>query len=129
MKPTAVALLCLSLLMGATLDARSETVSLTPVADAVIYSTKPGDISNTPTGPVSSCTRASGIGPAGGNRVLRSLLRFDLSTHIPPGATVTQAVLRVTKDTQRSTGILRLHRMTSAWSEGATDPPPAKASV
>ncbi|MFO1491848.1 MAG: LamG-like jellyroll fold domain-containing protein [Kiritimatiellia bacterium] len=122
MKPAVVALPCLSLLMGATLDARSETVSLTPVADAVIYSPKAGDSFEYANG-AGQFLHAGVNGPTGGNRVLRSLLRFDLSAHIPPGATVTQVVLRVTKDSQGSTGILRLHRMTSAWSEGATDPP------
>jgi hypothetical protein len=121
MKPHVVALLRLSLLMGATLDARSETVSLSPSADAVIYSTKTGDSFEYANG-AGQFLHAGVNGSGGGNRVLRSLLRFDLSAHIPPGATVTQAVLRVTKDSQGSIGILRLHRVTSAWSEGATDP-------
>ncbi len=112
----------LFLLLGVAWHGRAETISISPSADAVIYSTKAGDTFEYANGS-GQFLHAGVNGSGGGNRVLRSLLRFDLSAHIPPGATVTQVVLRVTKDTQGSTGTIRLHRLTRAWSEGATDAP------
>ena len=96
---------------------RAATLALFPAADATLYEDPAG-------------SGANGAGEflfAGRTNLAttpnrRSLLRFDLSG-LPAGATVTSASLRlhmvvvVTSDAQ-----VNLHRVTSAWTAGPSDP-------
>jgi hypothetical protein len=94
------------------------TVLLSPVSDAVIYSPLIGD-----SGPLANGAgdflHAGVNGNGGGNRTLRSLLRFDPAAVIPAGATVTQVVLRV--HALKHSGTLEVRRVTEPWSEGTDD--------
>jgi spore coat protein A len=54
----------------------------------------------------------------------RALVEFDLAQAIPPGSTVTSAVLElVVTRTQTGDTRLELHRLTAAWGEGSTHAP------
>ena len=97
---------------------RAATVSIPASADAVIYSPKPGDTFDYANG-AGDYLHAGVNGFNGGNRILRSPLRFDLAGQIPAGATVTQVVVRVTS--YKHSGTLRLHRISQAWTEGTAN--------
>jgi hypothetical protein len=95
------------------------TVVLEPVADAVIYSPKTGDSFAYANGK-GEFLHAGVNGSVGGNRVLRSLLRFDVAAAVPAGATITQASLRVA--VSKHSGNLRLTRLIEPWGEGTVNP-------
>lgn len=99
------------------LSTHAATLTLPPVADASLYEE-------------SATTTANGAGeilaagrtnqPTGSRR--RSLLRFDLSS-LPDGAVISSVSLRLFlfTVTTAETG-LSLHRATTAWTEGPSDP-------
>ena len=94
------------------------TVTIEPVADAVIYSPKAGDGFAYANGK-GEHLHAGVNGSSGGNRILRSLLRFDIAAAVPAGATITGATLRLSA--LKKSGNLRLIRLGQAWSEGTVN--------
>jgi hypothetical protein len=97
--------------------AAAATLALHPAADATVYEE-------------SATTTANGAGafllagrtnqPANSRR--RSLLQFDFST-LPAGATLTAVSLRLNLSSVTTADTpLGLHRATSRWSEGTSDP-------
>ena len=102
-------------------DVRADTVMLRPIADTGLYE-------NQPTSPQGSGgTMISGtIGVRGGNTRRRALLRFDLTSQIPPNATVTRVTLRLNVVLKLPGGggvnsTFDLRRVLQPWTEsGAT---------
>ncbi len=95
------------------------TVTVEPVADAVIYSPAGGDPYAYANGK-GQFLHAGVNGDTGANRTLRSVLRFDVAAAVPSGATITSATLRLS--VLKHTGSLQLTRLIEAWSEGTVDP-------
>ncbi|MBL9199982.1 MAG: DNRLRE domain-containing protein [Opitutaceae bacterium] len=100
--------------------ALAATVTLRPAKDATIYSpvggaSAPGD-ANLANGKSDYLF----AGRNGESRALRSLIAFDLTGQIPPGATITSATLRLPVNTPHTdyTTTLRAHRINADWSEG-----------
>ena len=92
--------------------ARADIVSLNPVADTFILNSAP---TNNAGG-----TEGFTVGRDDNNGIRRGLVRFDLSS-IPPGSTVTSAVLELTviKDPpQQVNANFRLFRLLEDWGEG-----------
>ena len=113
-----IRIVAMSVLVGGILPGRAETVTLLPVADAALYEDASGALAN-------GAGEYLFAGKTNQPLLRRSVIRFDLSS-IPAGATITQAVVRLTMD-QRA-GTIRLHRVTRAWNEGATDAGGAEGS-
>jgi spore coat protein A len=64
------------------------------------------------------------VGSDNVNEARRALLEFDLSRAIPPGSTITSAVLElVVTRAQVGDAHVELHRLTQSWGEGATSAP------
>lgn len=92
----------------------AQTLLLEPVADATVYEESP-EFANG-----SGDFLFSGRIVGGPRR--RLLLRFDIAGALPPGATVTGATLTLTVDRTISGSVaMPLHRVLSAWGEGASD--------
>jgi len=95
--------------------ARASGVSLSPVLDNTLFEDADGDTSN-------------GSGPAlfaGENsqgRIRRAVLAFDVAGALPEGATVdsVRLVLHVSNVSDPSPRVMRLHRLTAGWGEGAS---------
>jgi hypothetical protein len=90
------------------------TVVLTPSKDNTLFQTADGSLSN-------------GAGPhlfagmTAANSRRRALLAFDLTSQIPPGSTVTRAVLRLKVSPPRFNAPPALHRLTADWGQGTSD--------
>lgn len=112
-KPRLLAVL--SVLAAAT-TARSAVVSIPASQDAVIYQEASGALANG----AGTYLHAGMSGPSGLNRILRSLVRFDVAGNVPAGAVITSATLRVVA-TKPGATTLSLYRVTDSWSEGPTD--------
>ncbi len=101
------------------------TVTLRPSKDAVIYSPVGG------AGATGDSNLASGkseyllAGRSGERRALRSLIAFDLSAQVPAGSTITSVTLSLPVNTPHADAsvALRVHRLTSDWSEGTVAAP------
>jgi hypothetical protein len=90
---------------------RADTVVLRPVADTSLFELSPdNNLGATPSLPVGDIMK---------NKRCRLLLKFDVSSQVPPGATVTSASLavKVLNSKASSTGF-RLHRLNVPWAEG-----------
>ena len=107
--------LCLSLLSPAMAQVATEvTIVLEPVADTSLF--EEGELSNG--AGIYSFTGTTAMG----NR-RRALVRYDFS-QLPGDADVSAAMLSVTVSrTISSTLTVRLHRVTTAWGEAASDAP------
>lgn len=108
-----------ALLAGTGLSfAHADSIALTPVADATLYEMSSLD---TPANGAGEYLFVGRIANQNGDR-RRSVLRFDVANAIPIGATITSVELRFFVDRTISGAVdLGLHRMSSSWSEGATD--------
>lgn len=115
------ALLCVLLLGLVAVPAQAVQVVLTAAQDSTLYQDAEGDIGN-----------GSGqylfmgkTGPAGGNELRRSLVRFDLSA-IPADALVMSVTVQFEINQLPSStpngGTAALHRVNASWSEGSSDP-------
>jgi len=97
-----------------TSNALADETTLTPVADAAIYS-QDADIAN-------GSGRYLFTGRTAGGDIRRTLLRFDLSA-IPAGSTIDSATLTLFMNhTTSGTVNNSLHVITSSWTEGTSDP-------
>jgi hypothetical protein len=95
--------------------AAADTVTLTPVADATIYSNEFQLLAN-------GAGAGFFVGNNSAQNTRRGLVRFDLSV-LPAGATVTDAVLTLHLSSSISGDReVRVHRATTAWSEGPSLP-------
>ena len=92
----------------------ADEVVLTPVADATLYESSTGSLAN-----------GSGqhLFTGFGNAVKRGLLRFDVAASVPAGSTVDSVELTLHMSRTIAPGVLNeLYRVTTAWTEGPTDP-------
>ena len=91
-------------------------VSLAPAQDATLYENAQGIVANGSGEYLFAGNTASG-------QTRRAVLRFDLAAQVPQGATVQSVALtlRMSKTTGGDADVA-LHRLTKAWSEGASDP-------
>jgi glucose/arabinose dehydrogenase len=105
---------CLAALSGP-LSGRGDTATLSVVADTFINSASPGNSAGG--NPWFDAGTDGQLTPG----VRRGLLRFDLSS-LPPGSTVTSAVVQLTVTHVPSVPVdstFDLRRLTAAWGEGA----------
>ena len=93
------------------------TLELLPSADAALYEDSAGTIGNG-TGQYLFAGRTN----QGQNSVRRGLIRFDLQS-IPDGAVVNSVALTLNASRINDPSVVSLHRLTSDWTEGPTDPP------
>jgi hypothetical protein len=114
MKPILMSLAVLTACSGLV---AAETATLTAVADATLYEDVPLQ---------APMANGSGdyifAGNTGSGEARRALIRFDLSS-IPSGAVIAEArlTLRLSR-TPTGDQPVALHRVTSAWSEGPSNP-------
>ncbi len=103
--------------LGRVAAAQVQTVALQPTADASLYEVR-GETEN-----ANGAGQSVFCGMTGGASVRRALLRFDVATHVPAGSTVVGASLRMQlTNTISGPQLVRLHRVTTAWTEGPTAP-------
>ena len=108
--------LCLASFVLTFIDARAESITLTPVADTALFEYEPnfnfGAENDLPAGT---------IGRAGGFNRSRILLKFDVARSIPTNVVISRAVLTLTavkSPDSPANSTLGLHRMLDDWSEG-----------
>jgi hypothetical protein len=123
-------------LSSAAFTATSASPSTTFTADASFPSTcTPGAV--TAVADIDTTLRSAGAAPsandpsltvgpstAGGNRVSRALVRFELPT-IPSGCSFATAALKLTATTQTAGRTINVHQVTGSWTEATTWPGPA----
>lgn len=110
-----LAVICLAALSGPEI-VRADTAILPVVADTFIKSTSPGNSAG------GHSFFDAGTDGQPGPGVRRGLLRFDLSS-LPPGVTITSAVVQMTVIQVPGFGLAEdstfdLRRLTAAWGEG-----------
>jgi hypothetical protein len=100
-------------------SAFAASVTLRPTKDTTIYGSGDAALSN---GAGRFLFAGSSGNNVGGNRVLRSLVAFDLAGQIPAGSTINSVTLNFTIDTPlpANTNTVRLHRVTADWGEGTS---------
>jgi hypothetical protein len=111
------------IVLAAATPALAVTVELEPMMDATLYEDAEGDLAN-----------GSGshlfVGRTGQPLARRALLAFDIAGAIPAGSTVTSVGLHieVSRASDPSAQAVRVHRVTEAWGEGASDAPGEEGS-
>ncbi len=96
----------------------AESVTLHPVADTTLYETTP----NNNLGANSDFIAGTTAGNAGQPYRNRALLKFDVASQIPTGATITSAslaLLVVKTPSVPANSTFGLHRLTVSWGEGS----------
>lgn len=109
-------LACLLPLAGLSgLPALADTVDLVPIADNTLYFDPSGSLSNG-AGPVMFAGRT------GGGETRRAVLRFDVTSSIPAGSTVTSVSLELTITMSASSvpDDQSIHMLTSDWGESTS---------
>lgn len=109
-------LITISLLLPlASLTVWAEEMDFTPLKDNTIY--EDSTLSNGQGDSIFAGINGGG----GGNRIMRSLIAFDVSA-IPPGSTINSASLKLSEESTRNhgTATVTLHRVTKDWGEGTS---------
>ena len=103
----------------------AETVMINAIQDTTIYNTPTGNLSNG----AGNYMFVGRNGGSGGNRVVRALVRFNIRSLIPSGATINtvELHLNVSPPQRAATGNVMLHRVMSEWGEGTSDAPMGEA--
>lgn len=109
-------LICLLAGAAGALEARAESVLLRPQKDGTLIEESAGALSNG-SGPSFFAGRtAATLGS-----IRRAILAFDVAAAIPPGSTVTRAVLWLNLSATNAGALpIRLHRLQADWGEGAS---------
>jgi len=106
----------LLLLLAGAPAGQSRTVEIPAVADATLIEDPEGDLANG-AGPVFHAGRTS----QDQNNLRRGLLHFDVAAHLPAGAIVEDVALVLhCSQTNGGPAAVSLHRVLSAWGEGAS---------
>ena len=113
----AATLLCTLLLaLAGSRVALAEFALLAPEKDSTLIESPTGALSNG-SGPAFFAGRIS----SGSNSIRRALVDFDPSSLIPPGSTVTKAILSLNLSATNAGPIpIHLHRVLADWGEGAS---------
>ncbi|MBY0312253.1 MAG: DNRLRE domain-containing protein [Phycisphaerales bacterium] len=105
--------LAISLSLGAY---GQSTVSIPAAADTTLFQDTAGELGNGVGAHFFAGDTVRGLGAR------RGLIRFDIASAVPSGATITQAVLRLNCSRNNSTvDVVTLHRVLSSWGEGISD--------
>ena len=99
----------------ATAPTLADTVDLVPIADNTLYFDPSGSLSNG-AGPVMFA------GLTGGGEARRAILRFDVTSTVPAGSTITAVTLdlTITMSASSTANDQAIHRITSDWGEGTS---------
>jgi hypothetical protein len=102
-------------LAGAIPQGYAATVSITPDADNTLFEDAGGAVSG---GALPNLY----FGRTAQPRARRALIRFDVAGHVPAGATITSATLRINVNQTQSGGgqLAYVYRVTNAWGEGTS---------
>jgi hypothetical protein len=91
---------------------------LNPVKDNTLYETLNGSTSNG----VGDFLFIGRVGSNGGGAIRRALIKFDIASSVPAGATITSANLTMhMSKTNSGSFSAKLHRVTSDWGEGTSN--------
>ncbi|MGW8180269.1 MAG: DNRLRE domain-containing protein, partial [bacterium] len=110
----------LELILNTIAEPRAEISEFAPSKDNTIYQDSQGTLSNG----AGSWIFAGVNGANGGNRVMRALLTFNLSS-IPPGSTIHSVSLRLTQTNTNNrlsdSASVSIHRVQKDWGEGSSN--------
>jgi hypothetical protein len=109
-------------IVGLGAPALAATATVEPSADATLYASDAGSVAN-----------GSGeyvfLGRNSGGNTRRALFAFDASSAVPSGAIITGAALWFSvSSTSGGPALVSLHALTSAWTEGPSDPTGSEGS-
>ncbi len=106
--------------LSAATPTRAAMVEMPSALDNTLYESATGHLSNG----AGQHFFAGRTSTTSGGAIRRGLVWFDIETSIPPGATVTNAVLRLHMSrTITGSQNVSLHRATASWGEGASAAP------
>lgn len=113
-----VTIFCLLIALYFIGQASAVTVMLEASQDNTLYEDSAGALSNG----AGEHFFVGRVGPTGGQTLRRGLLRFEVSSLIPPGATINSVELHLHASSQRgsSTGMVSLHSVLAPWGEGSS---------
>ncbi len=96
--------------------AAGQSVDVPASKDNTLYQSSSGTLSN-------GCGDSIYVGRTNGAALRRALVQFDIAGHVPQGATIVSASLklRVTK-TRADSETIALHRVLVGWGEGSSTP-------
>lgn len=95
----------------------ADEIRLTPVQDGTLYETTDGSLAN-------GAGEYMFAGVNGMGDVRRCVMLFDVRSLVPKGATIDSVTLELSMDKTLAGPLdFSLHRLTSAWGEGASDAP------
>lgn len=113
---TGLVLGCILVGAAGTRDALAELALLRPSKDATLIEDPAGALSNG-SGPGFFAGRNSSTSGS----IRRAVLTFDVAAALPPGSTVSRAVLRLNLSSTNARSVpVSLHRLLSDWGEGAS---------
>ena len=111
-----LALGCLFVAAAGIFDALAEFALLRPARDGTLIENPAGALSNG-SGPGFFAGRTSSTSGS----IRRAVIAFDVASAVPPGSTVTSAVLWLNLSATNSGSVpVRLHRLMADWGEGAS---------
>lgn len=113
---TGIALIAVGAVAGSAAQVHADLVSLSASRDAAIYESFDGSLGN-------GAGRYLFAGRNNQNRARRSLVHFDVAGLLPTGATITSVRLQLNMSQGAgAASLVSLHRATSDWSTGASNP-------
>ncbi len=112
MKPFALSLLLLFTAAG-----HAAIVTIPSARDATLYESATGHLANG-----GGEFFFAGRTQQGSDSIRRGVIAFDIQAFVPAGAVINSVTLTLQTSTTRATGVtVSLHRLTRAWTEGASD--------
>ena len=111
-----IAVIAVAVTAGTGAQVHADLVSLSATRDAAIYESFDGSLGN-------GAGRYLFAGKNNQNRARRSLVHFDVAGLLPTGATITSVRLQLNMSQgSGAASVVSLHRATSDWSTGASNP-------
>ena len=116
------ALVAMVLIVAGTPVRSPAAVTLPPSADASLYQSTGGTVAN-------GAGEFVFLGRNSGGNTRRALMAFDIAAAVPAGATITAATLDLSiSSTAGGPAPVTLHAITTAWTEGPSDPTGSEGS-